>query len=187
MRNNKMWTKVAAVLVAGAMVMGIGACGTSTTNSSTSAGAASSPAAASETAAASSTSVTSDAAESIAMNVDGGWDISSSEYSLDKHADAKNALDKALEGLNGADYEPVAYIGSQVVAGTNYCILCKITPVVPNATPSYALVYVYEDLDGNAEIIDTQDIEIGTNGGDVIGGADSALASAADAETSSAS
>ncbi len=71
--------------------------------------------------------------------------------------EAKAALNKALENLDGADYEPMALVATQVVAGTNYCILCRITPVVPNPQPGYALVHVYEALDGSAEITDTVD------------------------------
>ncbi|MBR7188877.1 MAG: hypothetical protein IKD53_10020, partial [Clostridia bacterium] len=37
--------------------------------------------------------------------------------------DMKEMFDRALEGLLGVDYVPVAYLGSQVVAGTNHCIL----------------------------------------------------------------
>ena len=52
--------------------------------------------------------------------------------------------------MAGAEYTPVAVLGTQVVAGTNYCILCKAAAAVPGAQPSYELVYVYEDLSGNA-------------------------------------
>ena len=45
----------------------------------------------------------------------------------------------------------------QVVSGTNYCLLCEITPVTPNAEATYALVTVYADLNGGAEITATND------------------------------
>jgi hypothetical protein len=89
--------------------------------------------------------------------IDGGWAYNQGELSLDKNAEAKAAFDKAIEGLVGCVYEPIALIGSQVVAGTNYCILCKATPVVPDAESSYVLLYIYADLDGNAEITDEKD------------------------------
>ena len=72
-------------------------------------------------------------------------------------AEAKAALSKACVGLDGAAYEAKALLGTQVVAGTNYSILCKVTPVTPNAAASYAVVTVYEDLNGNAEISETFD------------------------------
>lgn len=70
-------------------------------------------------------------------------------------------LDKALEGLVGAAYVAVANLGEQVVAGRNRCLLCQVTPVVPDAQPHYALVYVYEKLDGGAELSRVIDLDIG--------------------------
>ena len=49
-------------------------------------------------------------------------------------------------------------IGSQVVAGMNYCQLCKVTAVAPDAKPQYRLVYIYEELNGNAEITGSKTI-----------------------------
>jgi hypothetical protein len=92
--------------------------------------------------------------------VDGGWEYNQGELSLDANPDAKAAFDKALDGLVGCAYEPVALIGSQVVAGTNYCILCRTTPVVPDAKSSFSLVTIYEDLNGNAEITDVTDLNM---------------------------
>lgn len=74
--------------------------------------------------------------------------------------EAQTAFDKALESLDGAVYTPVALLGTQVVAGTNYCILCQITPVVPDPAPTWALVYIYADLQGNAEIMNVYDLYI---------------------------
>ena len=72
--------------------------------------------------------------------------------------DVKAAFEKAMEGLVGCTYEPIAILGSQVVAGTNYCLLCKTTVVTPDAPVSYTLVYIYEALDGTAEMLHIQDI-----------------------------
>ena len=89
----------------------------------------------------------------------GGWSYAESTEITD---DIKKIMEKATETLTGAVYEPVAYIGSQVVAGTNHAILCKCTPSVPdlNGATTYVLVYVYADLQGNCEITETTDIEI---------------------------
>lgn len=72
--------------------------------------------------------------------------------------DVKAAFDKAMEGLVGCTYEPIAILGSQVVSGMNYCLLCKTTIVTPDAPVSYTLVYIYEALDGTAEILSIQDV-----------------------------
>lgn len=91
----------------------------------------------------------------------GGWRVNDGDTSMEANPEAEAALNKALEGLVGASYEPIACLGTQVVAGTNYCILCRVTPVAPNAEATLCLVYVFAALDGSAEILDTQDITLG--------------------------
>ena len=88
----------------------------------------------------------------------GSWQTAESpELTEDRTA----LFEKAVEGLLGVSYVPVVYLGNQVVAGTNHCFLCKATVIYPDAVPSYALVYVYEDLQGNCEITDTSEVELG--------------------------
>ena len=77
--------------------------------------------------------------------------------------EARAALETALEGFVGSRIEPVALLATQVVSGMNYCLLCRVTPVAPNAAPQYATVYVYQKPDGSAEITAIEDIEIGPN------------------------
>lgn len=74
--------------------------------------------------------------------------------------EVQEVFDKAVGSLDGAVYVPVALLSKQIVSGTNYCILCQITPVVPDATPTWALVYLYADLQGNAEILNVYELYI---------------------------
>ena len=62
---------------------------------------------------------------------------------------------KAFAGMTGATYEPVALLATQVVAGTNYCILCEGT--APDSVKTYVFVYIYEDLEGNATCTEIKD------------------------------
>lgn len=71
--------------------------------------------------------------------------------------EATAAFNKATEGFVGVDYVPVALLSTQTVAGTNYCILCEATVVYPGAEMHYAVVNVYESLEGNANIISATD------------------------------
>ena len=90
----------------------------------------------------------------------GGWEnVPSEAVQLPENAQA--AFNKALEKLVGAKYTPVALLSTQIVAGTNYCILCQISPVVPDPVPTWALVYIYADLQGNAEIMNVYELYIG--------------------------
>ncbi len=88
----------------------------------------------------------------------GGWSASDSSEITD---DVKSVFDKATKDITGVEYQPVAYLGSQVVAGTNHAILCRATEVVPDAKSYYTIMYIYEDLEGNATIQDFSDIELG--------------------------
>ncbi len=89
--------------------------------------------------------------------LEGGWSIAANTGVTDE---TKAIFDKALDGLVGVSYEPIAYLGSQVVAGTNHCFLCKATIVYPDAIPTLALIYIYEDLEGNTEILNIADFDI---------------------------
>ena len=71
--------------------------------------------------------------------------------------EATAAFNKATEGFVGVDYVPVALLSTQTVAGTNYRILCEATTVYPGAEMHYAVVNVYESLEGNANIISATD------------------------------
>ena len=87
----------------------------------------------------------------------GGWSINKGHFSPEENKDAMKAFHKAINGL-----------GSQVVAGTNYAYLCRGNVVVPDAEPTYLILYVYENLIGKARILGSQSIFTGDLGG-VIG------------------
>ena len=87
----------------------------------------------------------------------GGWNAAeTTEITEDRQA----LFGRAMEGLLGVRYEPVAYLGCQPVNGTNHCFLCRATVVYPGAAPAYKLVYIYEDLQGNAEILHIADLDL---------------------------
>lgn len=87
----------------------------------------------------------------------GGWSVPQDTKITEEELKIFN---KAIEGLTGVGYEPVAYLGSQVVAGTNHCFLCKSTVIYPGATNCYTLVYIYEKLDGTEEILKFEDVTL---------------------------
>ena len=87
----------------------------------------------------------------------GGWTKAESPEITETF---KAVFSKATDALAGTEYVPVAYIASQVVAGTNHLVLCKATDTVPGAQPTYVLLTIYEDLNGNAEITETVETEV---------------------------
>ena len=90
----------------------------------------------------------------------GGWTPSADPAVTD---DLKAVFEKGVSTLTGASAVPVAWLGSQVVAGTNYAFLCQIQSAYPDteAEPAYAIVYLYQDLQGNVSILNIADFDIG--------------------------
>ena len=91
----------------------------------------------------------------------GGW-MPSAEPTVTE--ELQDLFDKGTETLTGISYIPVAYLGSQVVAGTNHAFLCRAVSAYPGSLdiePAYAMVYLYEDLSGNVSILSIGDVDIG--------------------------
>ena len=92
----------------------------------------------------------------------GGWTPSADPAVTEE---LKTLFDKGTETLTGASYIPVAYLGSQVVAGTNHAFLCRAVTAYPGSletAPAYAMVYLYEDLQGQVSILSIADFDIGS-------------------------
>ncbi len=88
----------------------------------------------------------------------GGWTLTEDAAVT---PEAQTAFDKAMEGLVGVGYTPVALLGTQVVSGRNYSLLCEARTVVPDARPWYAVVTVYQDTQGKAEIKNIVALDLG--------------------------
>lgn len=88
----------------------------------------------------------------------GGWEMADHEAG-ELPEDAQKAFDAVKEKLTDGDYTPVSLLATQVVAGKNYCILCQVKPK-DASEKKWTLVYIYADLQGNAEIMNTYDLYI---------------------------
>lgn len=88
----------------------------------------------------------------------GGWKMTDDAVVT---PEAQAAFDKSMEGFVGVNYTPIALLGTQLVSGTNYCFLCEATVVYPDAQPYYAIVSIYQDLQGKAEIRNIVALDIG--------------------------
>jgi hypothetical protein len=80
--------------------------------------------------------------------IPGGW----TAWNFTLSAEAKEVFDVALKGLLGMQYTPLAF-ATQVVAGTNYCFLCKAKVVYPNAPDRVVELYILKPLDGPSHIV----------------------------------
>ena len=92
-------------------------------------------------------------------SVSGGWDLFDNEANA-LPEDVQTAFDKAAETFTGSELKPVAYVASQVVAGTNYAFLCHSKLASADPAESIQLVIVYEDLEGNATIAGISNVDV---------------------------
>lgn len=69
------------------------------------------------------------------------------------------AMDSYQTGTITVAYTPVALLGTQVVAGTNYAVLCKASEI--NKGTTWVIVYLYQDLEQNASVLKIDDVALG--------------------------
>ena len=98
--------------------------------------------------------------EGVMINICGGYEVNQGNTLIEANPEAKAAFEKATECLAGGTYEPIAYLGRQIVAGTNYSFLCRMTPSYPGFEGRFVVVVVYQDLEGNAQITNVNEIDI---------------------------
>ena len=90
-------------------------------------------------------------------NLAGGWRYAES-------TEVTSEINDMIANVNPKDandyYLPIAYVGSQVVSGTNHAVLCKAVSNTAADKTSLVIVYVYENLEGKCEITGTEDIKL---------------------------
>lgn len=82
----------------------------------------------------------------------GSWEVNPGSLRPEDNGAAMQAFDKAMEGHRGYD-EVLAVMGSQMVQGTNYAYLCRAGASENDGDVKYVIVYVGEDPDGSAELV----------------------------------
>ena len=73
---------------------------------------------------------------------------------------AQSAFTAVTSNLVGCDYQPVLYVGSQLVNGTNHCVLAIQRPVVPNAEGKFVKIIVHEDLNGSPSLVSISKVDL---------------------------
>ena len=105
---------------------------------------------------------TSDAVEGTGDEMpDGGWTVADNT-AVELPEEVQTAFDKALETLTGSYNEmiPIAYVGRQIVSGTNYAVMYRVTYADEKAPAGLVILTVYEDLEGNASLLSADDFSI---------------------------
>ena len=78
----------------------------------------------------------------------GGWNLDEIK-TCNLPQKAQTAFTAVTSGITGADYEPICYLGSQIVNGTNYRILAIMKPVTLNPEKRIVKMIIHEELDGS--------------------------------------
>lgn len=72
----------------------------------------------------------------------------------------QTAFTAVTSELAGADYEPIAYLGSQQVNGTNYRVLALQKLVVPNSEKRIVKMIIHEELDGSVRLVSVSGVAL---------------------------
>ena len=82
----------------------------------------------------------------------GGWNLDEVK-GCNLPQKVQSAFTAVTSELVGADYEPIAYLGSQQVNGINYRVLCLQRLVIPNAEKRIVKMIIHEELDGSVRLV----------------------------------
>ena len=86
------------------------------------------------------------------MPIVGGWDISGLKgASLPQKA--ASAFTAFTNGMTGAEYEPLLYVGSQIVNGTNYCYIALQTIICAEPMKRLVKLILNESSDGKVKAV----------------------------------
>ena len=106
----------------------------------------------------------------------GGW-TPNPDGGTDFPEEAAESFRDAMADYPGVGYVPMAYLGSQVVAGTNYAFLCRNTTLSVEPVTTLTAVVVYRNLGGSSSILRFRDVSFTAfssdytpETGDVVGG-----------------
>ena len=93
------------------------------------------------------------------MSCLGSWNIDDVK-STNLPQKVQSAFTSVTGDLVGADYQPVLYVGKQIVNGSNYCVLAIRTLVTPQPSKRLVKMIIHEDNDGSASLISITGIDI---------------------------
>ncbi len=98
--------------------------------------------------------------EVINMAMLGKWELAENELKPCKLPQrAESAFTGAMEKVVGAKYDPVLYVGKQIVNGTNYCIIAVQTLVIPSKPTRLVKIVIHEALDKTCKVVSIREVQ----------------------------
>lgn len=89
----------------------------------------------------------------------GGWNLDEVK-SCNLPQKVQSAFTAVTGELVGADYEPVAYLGSQQVNGMNYRVLALQRLVIPNSEKRIVKMIIHEEIDGSVSLVSVSGVAL---------------------------
>ncbi len=80
----------------------------------------------------------------------GAWEIAD-DYTLDD--ELKTSIKEAISESEDISYAPTLVMGSQVVSGTNYAVLCRTKESSADSKDYWTIVYFYKNLSGDVKVL----------------------------------
>ena len=82
----------------------------------------------------------------------GGWEVAEDYTKGELPEEVKAVYEKAIQQIDGSNFTPMAYLGSQVVAGTNYAVMVEDETTAEEPVRNIQVLTIYEDLNGKVEL-----------------------------------
>ena len=89
----------------------------------------------------------------------GAWDLENVKP-VNLPQRVQSAFTAVTGGLTGADYQPVLYVGSQIVNGTNYCVLAIQTLVTAEPESRLVKMIIHDDINGSPSLLSVSGIAL---------------------------
>ena len=89
----------------------------------------------------------------------GGWNLDDVK-GCNLPQKVQSAFTAVTGELVGADYEPVAYLGSQQVNGMNYRVLALQRLVIPNSEKRIVKMIIHEEIDGSVSLVSVSGVAL---------------------------
>ncbi len=99
------------------------------------------------------------AAVTVSAAASGSWSVSKSSYSF-LTSGQKKIFNKALNGLAGVTYKPVALLAKQTLANTNYAFLAQGTTVTQKPVTNWYLLTVCKKSKNKAVLLSVKKIKV---------------------------
>lgn len=97
---------------------------------------------------------------SVAQDVTGGWEIEVPAQANALPSDDAQAIATALEEYKDVALTPIALLGTQVVAGANYKVLCVGHSASDESTYNLYVAQIYRDPEGAAQVSEVATLDL---------------------------